>query len=108
MKLSFWRKTAAVLMAALLALSTPVLALSETLEAAATAEPTAAPAATVTPVVTEAPVETEATTAPEATTVPEATEAAETPVPETTNAFQEVPAKAAPIELLPIDGDVSI
>ena len=45
MKLSFWRKTAAVLMAALLALSTPVLALSETLEAAATAEPTAAPAA---------------------------------------------------------------
>ena len=43
MKLSFWRKTAAVLMAALLALSTPVLALSETLEAAATAEPTAAP-----------------------------------------------------------------
>ena len=108
MKLSFWRKTAAVLMAALLALSTPVLALSETLEAAATAEPTAAPAATVTPVVTEAPVETEATTAPEATTVPEATEAAETPVPETTNASQEVPAKAAPIELLPIDGDVSI
>ena len=108
MKLSFWRKTAAVLMAALLALSTPVLALSETLEAAATAEPTAAPAATETPVVTEAPVETEATAAPEATTVPEATEAAETPVPETTNASQEVPAKAAPIELLPIDGDVSI
>ena len=102
MKLSFWRKTAAVLMAALLALSTPVLALSETLEAAATAEPTAAPAATVTPVVTEAPVETEATTAPEAT------ETAETPVPETTNVSQEAPAKAAPIELLPVDGDVSI
>ena len=108
MKLSFWRKTAAVLMAALLALSTPVLALSETLEAAATAEPTAAPAATVTPVVTEAPVETEATTAPEATTVPEATEAAETPVPETINASQDAPAKAAPIELLPVDGDFSI
>ncbi|MDO4387517.1 MAG: InlB B-repeat-containing protein [Eubacteriales bacterium] len=102
MKLSFWRKTAAVLMAALLALSTPVLALSETVEAAATAETTAAPAATETPVVTKAPVETEATTAPEAT------EAAETTVPETTNASQEAPAKAAPIELLPIDGDVSI
>lgn len=53
MKLSFWRKTAAVLMAALLALSTPVLAISETVEAAATAETTAAPAATETPVVTK-------------------------------------------------------
>ena len=106
MKLSFWRKTAAVLMAALLALSTPVLALSETVEAAATAETTAAPAATETPVVTEAP--TEAPVETEATTAPEATESAETTVPETTNASQEAPAKAAPVELLPIDGDVSI
>ena len=38
MKLSFWRKTMAVLMAALLALSAPVLAFSETVETAATAE----------------------------------------------------------------------
>ena len=112
MKLSFWRKTAAVLMAALLALSTPVLALSETLEAAATAEPTAAPAATVTPVVTEAPVETEATTAPEATTVPEATETAivtedpaamETPVAAVAPAVVNAPmAETTPVPTPPI------
>ncbi len=112
MKLSFWRKTAAVLMAVLLALSTPVLALSETLEAAATAEPTAAPAATVTPVVTEAPVETEATTAPEATTVPEATETAivtedpaamETPVAAVAPAVVNAPmAETTPVPTPPI------
>lgn len=64
MKLSFWRHVSAIFLAVLLAVSTPVLAVSETMDDAVvnTVAPSAAPVETVVPEETEAPAELDETT----------------------------------------------
>ena len=64
MKLSFWRHVSAIFLAVLLAVSTPVLAVSETMDDAVvnTAAPSVAPVETVVPEETEAPAELDETT----------------------------------------------
>lgn len=64
MKLSFWRQVSAIFLAVLLAVSTPVLAVSETMDDAVvnTVAPSVAPVETVVPEETEAPAELDETT----------------------------------------------
>ena len=64
MKLSFWRHVSAIFLAVLLAVSTPVLAVSETMDDAVvnTVASSVAPVETVVPEETEAPAEAEGET----------------------------------------------
>ena len=64
MKLSFWRHVSAIFLAVLLAVSTPVLAVSETMDDAVvnTVAPSVAPVETAVPEETEAPAELDETT----------------------------------------------
>lgn len=64
MKLSFWRRVSAIFLAVLLAVSTPVLAVSETMDDAVveTVAPSVAPVETAVPEETEAPAELDETT----------------------------------------------
>ncbi len=64
MKLSFWRHVSAIFLAVLLAVSTPVLAVSETMDDAVvnTVAPSVAPVETVVPEETEAPAKLDETT----------------------------------------------
>ena len=64
MKLSFWRQVSAIFLAVLLAVSTPVLAVSETMDDAVveTVAPSVAPVETAVPEETEAPAELDETT----------------------------------------------
>ena len=83
MKLSFWRHVSAIFLAVLLAVSTPVLAVSETMDDAVvnTVASSVAPVETVVPEETEAPVET---AIPEETEAPaELDETTDSPTPGT-------------------------